>query len=454
MIKKTLLFVIILVHGALSFSLKDSRIKELQKIVYEKKIAKIEKILKKDNQEEKKYLLFFSVLSRNEGICSYLIENGLDVNQFDEYYNTPLMKACSVNENTEIVDLLLRNGASVNAKNTKFATPLIIASQIPNNLETVKLLLLANSDVNAKDSNGETALIKATKTDSLEIAQLLIKNNADINLVDNNNNTALFYAIKNNSKEIVKELLTKGASISLKGDKGDSLAELAGENDEILKLLKEHGYKPAPIELWNGFTDEMTKNQVISRADKLLNAKGKDFSSEISNENSKMYFVSVGGAPQIFYENTYKNDFAPPDSLIGYFSKNKEFADSGRTVEFYFYDNQLYAVSVSWNLDLKNEIIQKAKENYGNNYRLENDSITYSYPSYATYKSDIYCWNFNNKDIYLKETKRDGWLQTLELTIFSKKQIRKYKSDLKVKTELKRQQAEEERKRNAERIKF
>lgn len=446
MIKKTLLFVIILVHGVLSFSLKDSRIKELQKIVYEKKIAKIEKILKKDNQEEKKYLLFFSVLSRNEGICSYLIENGLDVNQFDEYYNTPLLKACSVNENTEIVDLLLRKGASVKAKNTKFATPLIIASQIPNNIETVRLLLLANSDVNAKDANGETALIKATKADSLEIVQLLIKNNADINIVDNNNNTALFYAIKNNSKEIVKELLAKGATISINGDKGDTLAELAGENDEILKLLKEHGYKPSPTELWNGFTDEMTKNQVIARADKLLNSKGYDCTWELNGRS--------GSIPRIFSADDRLNDFALPTALFKYRSPNREFENIHGNIEFYFYENKLYAIEIHWNTDIQDAVIQKAIDNYGTDYELKDDFAYYITTPQYNFDAKVYCWNKNGKKVYLNKKKCSFNPNSLVLTVFSKNLIQRYKVDLKEKEAKQRQQAEEERKKNAERIKF
>ena len=418
MIKKTLLFVIILVHGALSFSLKDSRIKELQKIVYEKKIAKIEKILKKDNQEEKKYLLFFSVLSRNEGICSYLIENGLDVNQFDEYYNTPLLKACSVNENTEIVDLLLRKGASVKAKNTKFATPLIIASQIPNNIETVRLLLLANSDVNAKDINGETPLIKATKSNLLETVQLLIKNKADINLVDNNNNTALFYGIKNNSMEVVKELLAKGATISINGDKGDTLAELAGENDEILKLLKEHGYKPSPTELWNGFTDEMTKNQVIARADKLLNAKSKDDS---------LYSNTRGNRNELKFSNyTIKEeDLIIPEPVvsISYDSPNEEFRSDWfyrrlnmrGNVRFIFYENLLYSIEIEWNKDLIESVIEQAKKMYGCNYSIINSR-----------EGEVLYWNLKGKEFYLRRHFED----TIELFVLSKAIMKKYKADL------------------------
>ncbi len=444
MFKKRIVFAL-LVNFVVFVNAATNYRQSLQQSIVKKDTKKIAKLFKKCSEIDKANALIFAASNRHKDMVLFILDSGVEVNAVGDNKTTALISASAVAENDEIIKVLLEKGADVNTfdeegenafhkalksknnienikllldygcdVNSKFSdsekTPLIYAviyddSKVSyllekganvnasdksgmtalnyavknNNINVVEKLISANADVNAKTANGETALIEAVKLGFSDIAHLLITNNAKLDSFDSRKNTALFYAIKNNYVEISKELLAKGASISINGDKGDTLAELVGENEEMLALLKKHGYKPAPAELWNGFTDEMTKNQVIARANKLLNSEGVDLSREIDKDIS-------GGIPHIFYEHYYLNDFATPDTLIGYFSKNKEFSDyGGRTVEFYFYENHLYAVHVDWNLDLKNEIIRKAKENYGNEYELIKETNTWTWPSHITY---------------------------------------------------------------------
>lgn len=513
MFKKLIIFAVlanfvILANAATKYS------QSLQQAIVKNDTKKITKLFKKCSEIEKANALIFASANCNKNMVLFILDSGVDVNAIGDNKSNALISAVSVVENDEIIKLLLESGADINAYDEKGENAFHKALKAKNNIESIKLLLdngcdvnskvfdsektpliyaviyddskvsyliekganvndsdksgmsalnyavknnnknvaekliSANADINVKTADGETVLIEATKLGFSDIAHLLITNNAKLDSVDSSKNTALFYAIKNNNIEISKELLAKGASISINGDKGDTLAEIVGENEELLALLKKNGYKPAPVELWNGFTDEMTKNQVIARANKLLNSEGVDLSREIDKNIS-------GGIPHIFYEHYYLNDFATPDTLIGYFSKNKEFSNyGGRTVEFYFYRNRLYAINVDWNLDLRNEIIQKAKENYGKEYSLIKEENSTSWPFSMTYYSDIYKWDSKTKKIFLKDTKSYSGQPTLTLTVFSKNLIQQYNTDLKEKEERQRKQAENERKRNSDRIKF
>ena len=224
------------------FALKDKRIKELQKFVNEKNIAKIDKVLKKNIEDEKKCLLFFSVSSNNKEILSYLIEKGMDVNTFDENYNTPLIVACSSDNSEEMVNFLLQKGAAINSKNSKSETPLIAAIRVPNNYKIVKLLLEAGVNIDAPiTTDGKTALMFFSEQDNTFGLKSLIENGAKINLKDNNGNTALYYAIYHNSFDATKYLLENNADIKSNDVELLIKTALDKENKQIVSLLLEKG---------------------------------------------------------------------------------------------------------------------------------------------------------------------------------------------------------------------
>ena len=253
-LNKIFRFVVVLAffnQNLLVFALKDKRIKELQKIVNDKNITKIERILKKNIDDERKCLLFYSVSTSNRDVLFYLIENGIDVNTFDEEYNTPLIIACSSNNNEDIVDFLLKKGASVNPKNSKLETPLIAASKIPNNYKTIKLLLNAGANIDAPiTKDGKTALMFFAEKDNIFGLNSLIENGAEINLQDNEGKTALNYAFYHNSAEAAKILLERKAIIKL-DDTGLLIKKTLDTRDQkLISLLVNSGVNPnAEIEI-------------------------------------------------------------------------------------------------------------------------------------------------------------------------------------------------------------
>lgn len=198
-------------------------------------------------------------------------------------------------------------------------------------------------------------------------------------------------------------------------------------------------------ELWNGFTDEMTKQQVISRANKLLNATPKEFDFIADNDGIELFFDDLD----------HSNHFLSVASVVCYSSPNKEFqrhfiffADGGN-VRFYFIENILYAVEVEWNPKITNQVSEKAKENYGTNFKIfdANSSCINSRPTLL--------WDFPDKEVYLNE-----WCQTVgaepfvQLYAFSKERMKRGREIIKQQEEAKKRKVEQERQRAVNNIAF
>lgn len=198
-------------------------------------------------------------------------------------------------------------------------------------------------------------------------------------------------------------------------------------------------------ELWNGFTDEMTKQQVISRANKLLNALPKEYNS----------LASADGIELFLNEHEHANHFLRVVSVVCYSSPNKEFqrhslfnADGGN-VRFYFIENNLYAVAVEWNPAIAEQVIEKAEENYGTNFRIFD-----KHTAFSNAKPTV-LWDFPNKEVYLNE-----WCQTIgyepfpKLYVFSKEKMKRGKEIIQQQEYERKRRTEQERQQAADKIAF
>lgn len=466
---------------------KANRKTEFQNAISKNDSKKVDKLIKKSSEEERVEGLITAVSLGKIDFVLQFLNFGVDVNSFDSGYNSALTKACTIQDNYEIVKLLLERGANINFQNASSETAanivckfsdneevlnllikyglnvnyiattsgksLLIIAIENNNIKNAKVLVKSGANVNAKNASDDTPLICAVKTNSVDMVSFLIKNGASVNDKNKNNETALYYAICNNNMEIINELLANNATISINGDKGETLAKLAKKNNnyEILELLKTHGYVKSATELWNGFTDKMTQAQVIARADKILNAKGR--------RGVITSFDEYYGSPLVFLENKNKNHKIVPDIILQYISPNKEFyryesagyAMESVNVQFFFYKNKLYAIQINWNLNIEDFVIQKAIENYGNTYLTLHEN-TYYYSTGSSFHSEILFWEDDDRNIYLESTK--GPADELQLFVFSKENLREYDTDIAKKQEYEQRQSETERKKTSENIKF
>ena len=124
-----------------------------------------------------------------------------NVNQADEYGNTPLLLACAKNTHN-LAPALIQNGANVNTANDDGWTPLITAAYAGKK-ETVRLLLQNGAHVNAANKYGETALLKAVYNNDAPMVKLLLEHGADIHKANKNGDSPLGVAKKNGYQEIL-----------------------------------------------------------------------------------------------------------------------------------------------------------------------------------------------------------------------------------------------------------
>jgi len=105
-------------------------------------------------------------------IVSLLLDAGADVNSESGGNNTALMEAGHKGL-TSVVELLIEKGALVDIQNKYGETALIVSSMEGGEPAVVKALLKANANKDLKDVDGLTAFDMAVKTGSTEIAALL-----------------------------------------------------------------------------------------------------------------------------------------------------------------------------------------------------------------------------------------------------------------------------------------
>jgi len=116
-----------------------------------------------------------------------------NVNARRKYYNDTALIYASENGHIEIVEVLLDNGADVNAYNNYGDTALINASE-KGYEEVVDMLLDNGADVNAKNKDGETALMMARENGHKEVVDMLLENEANVKTLKKLHEDTLFNA--------------------------------------------------------------------------------------------------------------------------------------------------------------------------------------------------------------------------------------------------------------------
>ena len=145
-------------------------------------------------------------------VMKCLLDRGADVNEADEFGNTPLHRASLRSWfSLEMVKTLLEAKAEVNKANHLGQIPLHWASYY-GHLEVVKALLAAEAEVNKANNMGETPLHQASYHGHLEVVKALLAAKADVNKADNDGKTPLNRALYFNHTEMVALLRAAGAT--------------------------------------------------------------------------------------------------------------------------------------------------------------------------------------------------------------------------------------------------
>ncbi|MEL6831502.1 MAG: ankyrin repeat domain-containing protein [Bacteroidota bacterium] len=238
-------------------------------------------------------LLMEAVNDGNLRLVKYFLEQGIDVNQTNDWGFTPLMLAANENH-SEIARVLIEAGAEVNYVNDDGWTALIeaadegayatakvlinagadvnlkgasnarsaaamaaseghpqilqllldngaswnggLGSQTPLHLAAeegqiavLEMLVKEGADLNVKDEHGRTALMHAAEEGQHAEARFLIENGADLDAVDEEGRTALMYAAEEDQSTMVGMLLDAGARADLRDEEGRSAIDYAAE---------------------------------------------------------------------------------------------------------------------------------------------------------------------------------------------------------------------------------
>lgn len=230
------------------------------------------------NQKDKDGLtpLFVSA-SRNKdaSVIQYFIDKGNDVNQVDNQGNTPLMEASSRNS-LEVVSLLAERTKNINGTNKQGLSALAMAVE-RNSPKVVSFLIEKGADVNVKSAEGNTLayylvngfnpreakdfdekwMILAQKgldfnqnqsknnnlyhlaveKANLDVLQKIASTNIDINAKNEEGLTPLHKAVMmGKNLDVIQFLLSNGADKTITTDFGESVYELAQENEAIKAL--------------------------------------------------------------------------------------------------------------------------------------------------------------------------------------------------------------------------
>ncbi len=181
-------------------------------------------------------------------ILKLLVENGLDLNKFDDKGTSILFSLMSIESVNESVEYIVKNIPDINIKEQKSAVTPLILSSYESKKEFVELLLKYGADVNLQNDIGDTALINAVHSGNVEIVKLLLEYGANTEIRQKDGDTALMIlCIECDdmivSVEIASLLLKYGADINKRAIDSISALYLAVEsgNVEITKLLLENG---------------------------------------------------------------------------------------------------------------------------------------------------------------------------------------------------------------------
>ncbi|KIH94033.1 ankyrin repeat protein [Sporothrix brasiliensis 5110] len=173
-------------------------------------------------------------------VVQLLVDQGGDVNAWDQYGRTPLLLAAR-SGHADMIRFLLEKGADIDKPdNTTKFTPLMEAI-LCGSEEAVRLLLENGVNVKAKDVHGSTPLIIASRKGKEVLARLLLEKGADINGITVQSQTALCLAVINNHPAVTQLLLERGADTEVKGKDGHTAlfwATVAEYDDIALQLLE------------------------------------------------------------------------------------------------------------------------------------------------------------------------------------------------------------------------
>ena len=145
-----------------------------------------------------------------------LIENKVNMNQFDKNKSTPLHLAVSKGH-VEIAQLLLENGAGVDIREGEIGPTALMNAAFHGEKEIFSLLIEFGADIRLKDLGKRTALHHAAVNGHDELVQIILDKGLDVDDQDHTNSSPLHLAAVSGKTSTAKILISKGAGSELEG---------------------------------------------------------------------------------------------------------------------------------------------------------------------------------------------------------------------------------------------
>lgn len=142
------------------------------------------------------------------------------------------------NKHEELARLLLQKGANPDIANGTGWKPLATAAR-DRSLSLAELLLEHGANLDAINVQvGQSALHVCATTGFHNLAQILLRRGAQVDLADFSGETPLYKAVVERKTDLVKLLLRYGAAKNVRSRQGTTLESLAGEDADMLRLLR------------------------------------------------------------------------------------------------------------------------------------------------------------------------------------------------------------------------
>ncbi|WP_428771058.1 ankyrin repeat domain-containing protein [Treponema sp. HNW] len=166
--------------------------------------------------------LHFAVISGENSIVRFLLEQGVSINAKDISGSTPLHEAVRYGR-ADIAALLLDAGADINARDSIGKTPLLIITPDKTGKDLYGMLLERGAQANAVDTFGDNALHIATMTKSeIAVLEALAARGAAVNGRNKKGITPLAQSVERKNTAHIAFFAQKGADIHAEDIQGST----------------------------------------------------------------------------------------------------------------------------------------------------------------------------------------------------------------------------------------
>jgi hypothetical protein len=145
------------------------------------------------------------------------------------------------------------------------------------------------------------------------------------------------------------------------------------------------------VELWNGFTTEMTIEMAIERANKVLSPSKIQTGEDSSLSNTVPSYDDLGYPEELPWVGVY--------SQLPEYGSGSIIGNHNGNIVMYFYNGKLFSISINWKYqslaDSRDEVVAKmAKSRYGN------PTKTIEITNWRGSSYNVYYWKLSGKDFY------------------------------------------------------